>query len=620
MRLFIAILFAAFFNLFAAPHNGEEFELAQPDGSVVPVLIFGDEFYQDVESHDGFTLVRDKEGWICYAELSADGSEYVPTEVRYTGKKSKAPDAQRKKRISKKSFHEKHRRVREALGHNDFAPLEASDFDSPMVSNAPPEGISPAAAEAKRIVGLTLLINFPDSSAKITKETMEEFLNSPGGYQGKNAAGSVSDYFRDVSNGLLEYTNIVAPFVTVDKNKDYYDDDSEYKRVPELLTTALTKLKENGFDISAVSTETTSSSFNRREVAVALNVFYAGSPVRGWAKGLWPHQGTYSGSLYIEVNGVKIYFSRYQLSSLGKSSSPPGIGTTVHENGHMIMKWADLYPYDNGTNFVGQYCVMGTSSNSNPQIPNPYFRDLAGWIDVTDVTNTNATLAHVANSHTAYKYTRDANESYYIETRRRTGRNSSILGDGLAIWHVHKKGNNTDKAKSGFPLVAVVQANKGTGTPTKDALFQAPNRTVFNNYTTPFAEYHDKTLSDIDISEISAVSNEMTFKIGGNLIMPSSSSAELSSSSSKPSSSSVAEPSSSSEATSIARLPQIGNIRAYAKGNAIILENLLKGTKIEVYSLQGKRIYLTTNQVIPVQANGIYLVRVSGKTLRIVIR
>ena len=70
----------------AAPHEGDPFELRQPDGSLVPVIVWGDEFHQDVECPEGFTLIRDQEsGWICYARLSDDGEEYVSTGTIYRG-------------------------------------------------------------------------------------------------------------------------------------------------------------------------------------------------------------------------------------------------------------------------------------------------------------------------------------------------------------------------------------------------------------------------------------------------------------------------------------------------------------------------------------------------------
>jgi hypothetical protein len=83
-------------------------------------------------------------------------------------------------------------------------------------------------------------------------------------------------------------------------------------------------------------------------------------------------------------------------------------------------------------------------------------------------------------------------------------------------------------------------------------------------------------------------------------------------------------PSSSSVDVSPIRSPQIasGNIRAQAIGNAIVLENLPQNAKVEVYNLQGKRIYSTTSHSplatshlkILVQTKGIYLVRINNQS------
>ena len=79
----VCVLLLAFATSASAyPVWGERWELRQPDGSKVPVIIWGDEFYQVVEDTDGFTLIRDPaSGVICYAELSADGNDLVSTGV-----------------------------------------------------------------------------------------------------------------------------------------------------------------------------------------------------------------------------------------------------------------------------------------------------------------------------------------------------------------------------------------------------------------------------------------------------------------------------------------------------------------------------------------------------------
>jgi hypothetical protein len=65
-----------------------------------------------------------------------------------------------------------------------------------------------------------------------------------------------------------------------------------------------------------------------------------------------------------------------------------------------------------------------------------------------------------------------------------------------------------------------------------------------------------------------------------------------------------------------------GSIRAYTSGGNIILENLPPNAKIQIYSLQGKRIYSANHanpQIlkIPVQTKGVYLVNINGKTFKV---
>jgi M6 family metalloprotease-like protein len=528
--------------------------LRQPDGSLVPVHVFGDEFYQEVECPQGFTLIRDAEGWITYAGLSADGAEYVSTGVRYMGPQSVAPALQRRVRINRESFSRKHRANKLAVGFDNDEMVPTDMRRGARV----PGGISPAPMAVQEMRGLAVLINFPagrnpHNNAQIAAVTsgvstaaMEEFFNREGGFRGTNPAGSVRDWFLEASGGTLDYTNIVAPFVTVQHPKNYYDTLSNYQFVPELLQSALTAIKtlaESGqLDLSGLSTE------GNNNTVMALNVYYAGSATQGWSNGLWPHQGTYrapSGQSAVTINipaqagrpARTIRFGRYQLSTLGTDTNPPGIGTTVHENGHMIMRWPDLYNYDNTvTNVVGRYCVMSSSNGTNPQMPNPYFRHQAGWIDVVDITNQNGVFAHTANSDMAYQFRRNNQESFFIEARRQTGRSAQIPGEGLIIWHVHTNGVNTRlNAQRPFPQVKVIQANNPASTtvafpaaPGANAPFRAgagSRNTSFGRNTSPPALYHDGTPSNLDITEVSTLNTAtatplMSFRVGSGTAGP----------------------------------------------------------------------------------------------------
>jgi len=81
------------------------------------------------------------------------------------------------------------------------------------------------------------------------------------------------------------------------------------------------------------------------------------------------------------------------------------------------------------------------------------------------------------------------------------------------------------------------------------------------------------------------------------------------------------------EPTDPIRLPQVASnpIRIKAISNAIMLENLPSNAKVEVYNLQGKRIYSAypeNPQIlrIGVQTKGMYIVKAGNQTLRVAVK
>lgn len=498
-------------TVFAAPHEGDTFSLRQPDGTMVPVRVWGDEFHQYVENLEGFTLVRDSlTGWIHYAQQDAKGMDLIPSRTRVG--RGESPRGKKRLRAHPAITQQRRRANQQALGYDELTqegPWTPTAFGGNLNSEE-----SPVLSEPRRVMGLTLLVDFPDSRTTFTRQDVDNFCNQVG-YSANGNNGSIFDYFRDVSNGLLLYNNVVTAFVTLDSNKTYYDRGPGYGFVQEFINHALTKLQQQtNLDLSQLTQE--------GGRAVALNILYAGSASAGWANGLWPHQGTYRGT--VAVQGVR--FQRYQITAIGTGLR---MGTFVHENGHMIMRWPDLYSYEDPahTNGVGRFCIMNTTNATNPQQPNPYFRQLAGWIDFEEITGSpiGTLFTHETNGHSAFSFVRNANEFFVIEARRRTGRSGGIPADGLAIWHVHRNGVNT-RDSVGFPLIALVQAdglshleNRSNSGDVND-LFRSNLNARFNSATTPAARWHDGVNAGIDIAEISAVAPSMTFRIGPNAVIP----------------------------------------------------------------------------------------------------
>ncbi|HYH04981.1 MAG TPA: M6 family metalloprotease domain-containing protein, partial [Bacillota bacterium] len=396
-------------NVLAAPYRGEIFKFKQPDNTYVEAKVFGDEYYQRVESLDGYTLCYDAQGWICYAELKEDGSDYVSSGVIYRGKKHqgtlksiKGRKVEPRLKMGRKHIEQRVRKVRQQLN-----PAATSDSSTPSVKTV----LAPVPAPIQgNVKGLALLINFPDQTSAISKTEIDNMLNQTG-YTGYSNNGSVRDYFYSVSGGNLTYTNYVTEFYTAKNPKSYYTNPNiaYAQRAMELVKEAIQWLDSKGFDFSTLSTDANKN-------ILAINCYYAGQPDSAWGKGLWPHQGWVNPKY--TVDGVNCY--KYQMSNIGTSLS---IGTTVHENGHLLCGWPDLYDYDGDSSGAGSYCLMSYTNSKNPVPPNPYYRWNAGWVGYTRLNNyaSGSQITVNAGSLSAYRWDGSTSTEFFmVENIRKT--------------------------------------------------------------------------------------------------------------------------------------------------------------------------------------------------------
>ncbi len=490
----ILMLHVAAALVWAAPHEGDEFILAQPDGSAVQVRVWGDEYYQHVENLAGYTLVRDQAtGIICYALLAVDGLSFVST-----GVPADAPPPAGLVRGLQLPPHARAaaaRAVRERFLAEDRAML-ANKSSSPQPST---HGV---------VIGLTLIIDFADEVGTVPPSAFVDYVNQLG-YTGYGNNGSVRDYFRDVSGGALDYINHVpSAYLRAPQPKSYYEDPnvSFGLRARELVLWGLNQLRNQGHDFSQHDS-------NGDGYIDAINVFYAGNPSGGWSSGLWPHSWVVSFS----ANGVSSY--RYQITNIGSSLR---LSTFCHENGHMLFFWPDLYDYGFESSGVGRFCLMcSTGPATNPVRPCAYLRVDAGWTTPVDLAFLQQGLAasHADMNVFRVPHPSLANEYYLLENRQRSGRDASLPDAGLAIWHVDELGsnNNEQQTPSQHYLVTLVQAdgrwdlengdNQGDATD----LWKAPGYVHFDPQTVPPARWWSGADAPIYIDEISSSAPVMTF-------------------------------------------------------------------------------------------------------------
>lgn len=411
---------------FPVPVQGETFSVEQPDGEIVQVRIWGDEYYRVVESLDGYTLAPDpKTGAACYARVTPDGSELVSTGVR-AGRPVEGLALEKHLRIDPK--------VRDAIIRRARASQAADERElAAKLSLAPP---SEPTADSGQVLGLLLLIDFSDDPATIPAAEIEAFCNEPG-YDGFGNNGSVRDYFLDVSDGILDYTNHVAPrYYRALHEKVYYTDFTQpsHERARELILEALNDLEAGGYDFSRHDS-------NGDGLIDAINAYYAGEAQSTWATGLWPHSST----IEFSADGVDSY--RYQISNLGEG---PALGVFCHENGHLLCRWPDLYDYDFDSRGVGAFCLMATGCYStvrNPAEPCAPLKHYSGWDDSMVLAESRFDLALPAgrNEFALVPHPTLATEYFMLENRHRAGRLAGAPADGLAIWHVDENGSNDNQ-------------------------------------------------------------------------------------------------------------------------------------------------------------------------------
>lgn len=496
--------------LWAAPMAGDRYELSQPNGQKVSVKVWGDEYYQRVESLDGYTLVQDESGWINFADLQADGSKLFPTGEIYHGSPGEAPQ-HHKKSLMLSPDARRLAVLNSAIYKSNNTPQKSSNYSPPVNSQA----------VTGDVVGLTILIDFSDQQSQISRQEIDDFMNKKG-YNGYACNGSVNDYFKDVSGGKVNYKNKVFDFYRASQPKTYYDANvSDQSKVQNLIKDALVSLGAKYYDYFLDSLT------KRNGVVVSLNVLYAGTPDHSWGFGLWPHQSSLGNYKLFDLDNV--IFDSYQITNIGTDLN---LDVICHENGHMVFGWPDLYDRmrdGSSSSGLGNHCLMGFkgSNPDNPSVPNGYLRYLAGWEQVTELSKAQlgSRLSIQSNSNQGYIYRQEGgSELFYIESRQKTGRSASAPDEGLMIWHVDplQIGNDYEQMTStNHYMVSLEQADgkndlERSSVPGGDGgdLFKQSGQDSFSDLTTPNAHWWNSQTSALKISNISAPGAQMSFDFG----------------------------------------------------------------------------------------------------------
>lgn len=491
VALFI-VLVAGPSALRAVPLNGARIPIDLPDGSTVEVTAYGDEFHCRMEDDRGFTVVIDPDsGWLCYAEIAADGSRLVSSGIR-SGRAAPA-GLRAHLELTPEAATEAAAEAKLAIWGPDGLPGDASKMHSAPLLGA--------------LQGITIFVDFEDVPGTVPVPYMQAFLNEPG-FSGHGTAGSVRDYFLDVSYGAFDYTNW-SPNVYFRSTRSHaYYNSAPMGEANHLAVEMLLKLDASGFDFSQYDVDGDG-------VIDAINLLTA-----GWFAGdsaLHPHA---SDTIELELDGVMarhftIQNTRYTV---------PTLGIFCHENGHMLGGWPDLYaanPANEG--LLGSFCLMSMNGGGFevPVRPNAYFRMLVGWATVQQLDRSAGTFSANIAQNTIYRLPhpnpQETAEFYIIDNRQQIGRDIRIPDSGLMVLHIDE-----DNYNSNAPVLRMVAADGDFDPPGDDTdLWSLDDGSVdFNFSTYPPLVWQGGHIADQAISEISACAPVMTFRFSEYRMCP----------------------------------------------------------------------------------------------------
>ncbi len=426
----VLLAFSAVVSADAMPARRGLTVMTQSDGSRVSVNIYGDEYSSMYLSADGYLLLPDASGDLCFAVVSADGRGVVASDMKATDQADRAE------------------RMRQALAAIDKDEVVAAYRANSVVRS----GAARAKASAREKINnyptlgqqkvLVVLARFADVDfhSEDPKAAIDRMLNEKG-YSYNGSVGSVRDYFVDNSEGQYQPDMMVYGPVTLPQNMAYYGGPSAAGAAdshPEEMIRDACMLLDDEIDFREYDLDDDGYIDN-------VYLFYPGYSQADGASvnTIWPHAGYSWSKLRAEFDGMKL--DRYACSNEMdlETGMLVNIGTFCHEFSH-VLGLPDLYATDYSNEaHPGTWSLMASGGRNNggktPPCLSAYERYSLGWLEPDDMVPSEnvVSLDDVASSNKAFIIrTNSDNEYFIVENRQQHGWDSYLPGHGMLIWHI----------------------------------------------------------------------------------------------------------------------------------------------------------------------------------------
>jgi immune inhibitor A len=328
------------------------------------------------------------------------------------------------------------------LGFNDGVIRPPSSYPSGTSLRA----IRNAAVDRAPLRGpvrvLVVLIDFPDKSfGEQTSRFQDLFFST-----GVVPTGSVTEYFRDVTGGLIEVVGEVVGPYTMPQPLSWYANDNFGIGNPSgepranVMAQDAVKAADPAVDLKPYDNDG-----NGYVDAFVIVHAGRGGEETGNSGDIWSHKWVLPEEY--DADGTKVY---------GYLTIPEDakLGVSAHELGHLLFGFPDLYDTDYTSEGIGDWCLMSAGSwnggGDTPAHPSAWCKAQQGWVQVENVTaDGTVELADVKRSRTVHRMWsggEPGTEYFLLENRQQDGYDSAIPGSGLLVWHIDEsQEGNTDE-------------------------------------------------------------------------------------------------------------------------------------------------------------------------------
>ena len=450
--LTLAAMFMFAASAFAVPAKRVKRQVQQPDGSVLTVMLRGDENFHYTSTEDGQPLVQRADGAYCYATLDSNGKLTASAQVAHDVESRGAAElsflnyytaeSQKVRSLGMERAKQRNARRMARLANRGVVDASGKPVRRVMAGATGGEGIG---VTGKR-KGLVILVNFKDKKmqSKHTQAEWNDYFNKVG-YNKYGNNGSVHDYFYAQSYGKLDLEFDVIGPVTVSKNMASYgandaqgNDIDPAGMIKEACELAYAKEK---MDMSQYD-------WDGDGAVDQVYVIYAGygEAAGGEANTIWPHEWDIQGGGYSLVLGgqrIRTYACSSELNG-GSGTYISGIGTACHEFSH-CMGIPDMYDTSGGGCFgMDAWDLMDYGSYGGdgyePTGYNTYEKWVSGWIEPTILTEPCyiKNMKPLSDAPEACVVFNEANKNeYYIfENRQLKGTDVALPNHGMLVIHV----------------------------------------------------------------------------------------------------------------------------------------------------------------------------------------